>query len=52
MPHLRTAFLGAVKALLDDACLEVTGWGPKGPIVIDLRTLAVIRQSQAHAPGI
>jgi hypothetical protein len=51
MPHLRTAFLRAVKALLDDACLEVTGWGPNGPSVIDRRTLEVTRQSRAHAPG-
>jgi hypothetical protein len=51
MPGIRTAFLWAVKALLDDSCLEVVAWGPKGPVVIDRVTLELLRQSRADAPG-
>ena len=49
MPSLRMAFLWAVKIFLDDSALEVVAWGPKGPIVIDRRTLQVIEQERTRA---
>jgi len=43
----RMAVLWAMKALLDDACIEVTDWGPKGPVLVDRSTGEVIRQTRA-----
>lgn len=39
---LKLAFLRAVKAFLDDANIEVTDWGPDGPVVTDRRTGEII----------
>lgn len=39
---LKLAFLRAVKAFLDDANIEVTDWGPDGPVVTDRRTREII----------
>lgn len=43
---LKLAFLRAVKACLDDANIEVTGWGPDGPVVADRRTGEIINRGR------
>ena len=43
---LKLAFLRAVKAFLDDANIEVTGWGPDGPVVADRRTGEIINRGR------
>lgn len=42
----KLAFLWAVKAFLDDANIEVTGWGPDGLVVTDRLTGEIISQGR------
>jgi hypothetical protein len=46
MPSVKTAFLWAMQLFLYNDYLEVIGWGPNGPVVIDRDTRQEVTQSK------
>ncbi len=46
MPSVKTAFLWAVQLFLYNDHLEVIGWGPNGPVVIERDTRQEVTQSK------
>ena len=50
MVSVRIAFLWTKKAFLSDSAVKVIGCGPKGPVIIDRRTLELIKLAKAPGP--
>jgi hypothetical protein len=50
MISIKTAILRAAKLFLDSSNLEVVGWGPRGPVMIDPSTGEAIKQIPATGP--